>query len=140
MLFRSALIFGKLGEKIGAKKGIYIALIVYTLITINGYFLDTALDFWILAGMVGLVQGGAQALSRSLYGSMVPKNKSAEFFGFFGISSKFAAIVGPTVFAYMGQLTGSSRYGIISVAAFFILGMIVLTTVDVEKGRKEAQN
>ena len=135
-----ALIFGKIGEKIGAKKGIYIALIVYTLITINGYFLDSALDFWILAGMVGLVQGGAQALSRSLYGSMVPRNKTAEFFGFYGISSKFAAIVGPTVFAYMGQLTGSSRYGIISVAGFFILGMIVLTTVDVEKGRKEAKN
>ena len=134
-----ALLFGKVGEKIGAKKGIYIALVIYTIITINGYFLDTALDFWILAGMVGLVQGGAQALSRSLYGSMVPKNKSAEFYGFYGISSKFAAIVGPTVFAYMGQITGSSRYGIISVAAFFILGMLVLAQVDVEKGRKEAK-
>ena len=134
-----ALLFGKLGEKIGAKKGIYIALVIYTIITINGFFLDSALDFWILAGMVGLVQGGAQALSRSLYGSMVPKNKTAEFFGFYGISSKFAAIVGPTVFAYMGQITGSSRYGIISVASFFILGMIVLSTVNIEKGRKEAQ-
>ncbi len=135
-----ALLFGKLGQKIGAKKGIYIALIIYTIITINGFFLDSALDFWILAGMVGLVQGGAQALSRSLYGSMVPKNKTAEFFGFYGISSKFAAIVGPTVFAYMGQLTGSSRYGIISVASFFILGMIVLSSVNVDKGRQEAQS
>ena len=134
-----ALIFGKLGEKIGAKKGIYIALVIYFFITVRGYYLNSALDFWILAGMVGLVQGGAQALSRSLYGSMVPDNKTAEFFGFYGISSKFAAITGPAVFAYIGQLTGSSRYGIISVAAFFILGMIVLSTVDVEKGRKEAE-
>lgn len=133
-----SLIFGKLGQKIGAKKGTIIALFVYLLITIKGYYLSSALDFWILAGMVGLVQGGAQALSRSLYGSMVPKGKSAEFYGFFGISSKFAAITGPFVFAIVGQITGSSRLGIISVAAFFIIGMFVLSKVDVEKGVREA--
>ena len=133
-----ALIFGKLGEKIGAKKGIYITLVIYLFIIIRGYYLSSALDFWILAGMVGLVQGGASSLSRSLFGSMVPQNKSAEFYGFFGISSKFAAITGPAVFAYMGQITGSSRYGILAIAGFFILGMIVLSTVDVDKGRREA--
>lgn len=134
-----ALIFAKIAGKITAKKGIYLALIIYTGITFYGYFLDSALDFWILAGIVGMVQGGAQALSRSLYGAMVPESKSAEFFGFFGVSSKFAAIVGPTVFAYTGQLTGSSRYGIIAVASFFILGMIFLSRVDVEKGKREAK-
>ena len=135
-----ALIFAKIAGKITAKKGIYLALIIYTGITFYGYFLDSALDFWILAGIVGMVQGGAQALSRSLYGAMVPEAKSAEFFGFFGVSSKFAAIVGPTVFAYTGQLTGSSRYGIIAVASFFILGMIFLSRVDVEKGKQEAKS
>jgi UMF1 family MFS transporter len=101
--------------------------------------LDSALDFWILAAAVGMVQGGAQALSRSLYGAMVPENKSAEFFGFFGVSSKFAAVVGPTVFAYTGQITGSSRNGIAVIALFFILGMFLLSRVDVEKGRQEAK-
>jgi UMF1 family MFS transporter len=135
-----ALIFAKIAGKITAKKGIYLALIIYTGITFYGYFLDSALDFWILAGIVGMVQGGAQALSRSLYGAMVPESKSAEFFGFFGVSSKFAAIVGPTIFAYTGQLTGSSRYGILAVASFFILGMLFLSRVDVEKGKLEAKS
>ncbi|TDO95256.1 UMF1 family MFS transporter [Halanaerobium saccharolyticum] len=135
-----ALIFAKIAGKITAKKGIYIALIIYTGITFFGYFLDSALDFWILAGIVGMVQGGAQALSRSLYGAMVPESKSAEFFGFFGVSSKFAAIIGPTVFAYTGQLTGSSRYGILAVASFFILGIFFLSRVDVEKGKLEAKS
>lgn len=135
-----SLIFGKVGEKIGAKRGIFITLSIYLIITIRGYFLDSAFDFWLLAGMVGLVQGGAQALSRSLFGSMVPGDKTAEFYGFFGLSSKFAAITGPFIFALVGQLTGSSRLGIISVASFFIIGMLILSTVDVEKGRKEAIN
>jgi UMF1 family MFS transporter len=132
------LIFGKIAEKIGAKKGIYFALSIYLIITILGYNLDSALDFWILAGLVGTVQGGAQALSRSLYGTLIPNGKSAEFYGFYGISSKFAAITGPFVFALVGQLTGSSRYGILAVAAFFIFGMIMLYTVDVNKGVEES--
>ncbi|MDZ7671498.1 MAG: MFS transporter [Halanaerobiales bacterium] len=132
------LIFGKVAEKIGAKKGIYFALSIYLIITILGYNLDSALDFWILAGLVGTVQGGAQALSRSLYGTLIPNEKSAEFYGFYGISSKFAAITGPFVFALVGQLTGSSRYGILAVAAFFIFGMIMLYTVDVNKGVEES--
>ena len=130
------IIFGKLGEKIGAKKGIIIALMVYLLITIKGYFLTTAFDFWLLAGLVGTVQGGAQALSRSLFGTMIPTEKSAEFFGFYGISSKFSAITGPFIFALVGQLTGSSRLGIISVAAFFIIGIALLLKVDVKKGQE----
>ena len=133
-----SLAFGKIGERIGAKKGIIISLFVYLVIIIRGYYLSSALDFWILAGMVGLVQGGSQALSRSLYGSMVPRDKSAEFYGFFGISSKFAAITGPFVFALVSQLAGSSRIGIIAIAVFFLIGIYVLSRVDVEKGIKEA--
>ena len=134
-----ALLFGKIAGWISAKRGIYITLTIYTLITFYGYFLDSALDFWILAGIVGMVQGGAQALSRSLYGAVVPEDKSAEFFGFFGVSSKFAAVIGPTVFAYTAQITGSSRNGIAVVALFFIVGMLLLSRVDVEKGRIEAK-
>lgn len=135
-----ALLFAKIADKITAKKGIYLALLIYLGITIYGYFIDSAFDFWILAAAVGTVQGGAQALSRSLYGAMVPEAKSAEFFGFFGVSSKFAAIIGPAVFAYTAQLTGSSRNGIIAIAAFFILGIILLSRVNVEKGKLEAKN
>jgi UMF1 family MFS transporter len=133
-----ALLFGKLAEKIGAKKSIYITLVIYLFITVRGYFLATAVDFWILAGLVGLVQGGAQALSRSLYAGMVPVNKTSEFYGFFGISSKFAAITGPFLFAFVGQITGSSRFGIISVALFFLVGLILLSRVDIEKGKLES--
>ncbi len=134
-----ALFFGKMGQHFGAQKGIFAALMVYVFITGYGFFISTARDFWILAALVGVVQGGAQALSRSLYGSMIPRDKSAEFFGFFGVSSKFAAILGPTVFAAVSQLTGSGRNGILAVALFFILGMIMLSAVDVEKGRREAR-
>lgn len=135
-----ALIFAKIAAKITAKNGIHITLLIYTAITIYSFFLDSAFDFWLLAAVVGMVQGGAQALSRSLYGAMVPEEKSAEFFGFFGVSSKFAAIIGPTIFAYTGQLTGSSRYGIIAVSSFFILGIFFLSRVDVEKGKLEAKS
>lgn len=134
-----SLLFGKIAKKIGAKKSIYIAIGVYIFIVSWGYFLDSALDFWILAFLVGTVQGGSQALSRSLYGSMVPRGKSAEFFGFLGISSKFAAIFGPFTFALIGQLTGSSRFGIISLIAFFVIGILILSTVDEAEGRRVAQ-
>lgn len=134
-----SIIFGKLGEKIGAKRGVLLALGIYLIIVMRGYFLATATDFWILAAMVGLVQGGAQALSRSLYGSMVPKEKTTEFFGFLGVSSKFSAFMGPFLFALVGQLTGSSRLAIVSVAMFFVIGITLLLRVDVKKGMRQAQ-
>ncbi len=137
--FPFSFFFGYIAKKISAKKAIYITLSIYTLIVCYAFFLKSATDFWILAFLVGTVQGGAQALSRSLYASMVPREKSAEFFSFLGISSKFAAIFGPLVFALVGQITGSSRYGIVSLLVFFVLGFIILSRVDVEKGRALAQ-
>lgn len=134
-----SILFGKIGEKYGPKTGIYIALFVYIIITIRGYFLSSALDFWILAGLVGTVQGGIQALSRSLYGAMVPKNKTSEFFGFYGVSSKFSAITGPFVFAIIGQITGSSKLGILAIALFFIIGMVLLSSVDIKKGKNQSK-
>lgn len=137
--FPFSFLFAYIAKKIGTKKSIYITLSVYLLIVIRAYFISSALDFWILAALVGTVQGGSQALSRSLYGSMVPQNKTAEFYGFLGISSKFAAIFGPFIFGLVGQLTGSSRYGIFSLIIFFIVGLIVLSRVNEEEGRRVAQ-
>jgi UMF1 family MFS transporter len=134
-----SLLFGRLAKILGTKRSIFVALAVYTLISIAGYFMTTAWQFWLLAGMVGLVQGGSQALSRSLFGAMVPKAKSAEFFGFYDVSSKFAGIVGPAVFALVGQLAGSSRLSIVSLIIFFVTGGLLLTQVDEEEGIRVAR-
>jgi MFS transporter, UMF1 family len=135
-----AFLFGWLAKKIKPKKALYIALWVYVFIVILGYFMTTALHFYILAICVGLVQGGAQAISRSIFGSMVPKNKRAEFFGFYGISAKFSAIVGPALLAYVGYITDSNRIGILLLVVFFLLGIFILSKVDIEKGKEEALN
>lgn len=131
--------FGWLASKITAKRALSITLLTYMVITILGYFMTSAIHFYVLAIAVGLVQGGAQSLSRSIFGRMIPENKHAEFFGFYGISSKFAAMFGPFLFAFIGQITGNSRFGIISLIFFFIAGLIILRFVDVEKGIEEAQ-
>ncbi|MBO8170575.1 MAG: MFS transporter [Bacillaceae bacterium] len=137
--FPFAFLFGTLAGRIGAKNGLYLALSVYILITILGYFMTSALHFYLLAIAVGMVQGGSQALSRSIYGIMIPVNRTSEFYGFYGISSKFSAILGPLLFGVIAQWTDSSRSAILSLILFFILGMIMLTRVDIQKGRREAQ-
>lgn len=131
--------FGWLAKKLGTKKSIYLSLGVYTLITISAYFMNTAIHFWILGFAVALVQGGSQALSRSLYGRMVPKVQSAAFFSFFSVSGKFAGIFGPLIFALVSQMMGNSRLGIISLIIFFISGALLLTRVDEEEGIRVAQ-
>lgn len=133
-------LFGWIAKKITAKKALLITLYIYIGIVVLGYFMTTALHFYMLAVCVGFVQGGAQSLSRSIFGRMVPKNKHGEFFGFYGISSKFAAIFGPFLFALVGQLTGSSRLGIVSLIIFFVIGIILLRFVDIEKGMNEAKS
>ncbi len=134
-----AFAFGWLGKRIGAKRAILLALGVYTLIAIGGYFMRVGWHFWALAVLVATVQGGAQALSRSLYGVMTPKAKSAEFFGFYNVSSKFAGIVGPALFAFIGSMAGSSRLSILALVLFFIAGGLLLTRVDVAKGIQVAR-
>ena len=134
------LLFGRIAGKIGAKKSIMIGLTVYTFISVMAFFITTALHFWILALLVGTVQGGTQALSRSYFCSMVPREKSAEFFGFYGMSSKFAGIFGPLIFALVGTLTGSSRYSILSIVAFFILGMVLLSFVNEKQSAGQCEN
>ena len=128
------ILFGKLAQKITAKRAIYLGLIVYTLIAIGGYFMTSALHFWLLAIGVGMVQGGTQALSRSLFSQMTPKSKSAEFFGFFDISQKFSGIVGPAIFGLIAYLAGSSRPSIFALIVFFIGGMFLLEKVRLPEG------
>lgn len=125
-----SLFFGYLAGKIGARPSILLGLTVYTGIALGGYFIQTALHFWILAILVGLVQGGTQALSRSLFGSLIPRDRSAEFFSFYDVSSKFAGILGPLVFGLVGQITGSSRLSILSLVFFFVGGAGVLLRVN----------
>jgi len=134
-----AFLFGALAGKIGPKRSILLALCVFTLVCIVAYNLETTAEFYTIAIMVGAVQGGAQALSRSLFASMIPKHKAAEFFGFFSVFEKFAGLFGPFVFGWMILLTGSTRGAILSVIAFFIVGGAILSFVDVEEGRRQAR-
>jgi UMF1 family MFS transporter len=134
-----AYLFGRIAKPLGAKRSIYIALAWYALICVGGFFMNRIWQFYALAVAVALVQGGSQALSRSLYGAMTPRAKTAEFFGFFNIMGKFSAILGPVLFAAMGHLFGQSRYSIISLIVFFIVGMVLLTRVDVEQGIRVAE-
>lgn len=131
--------FGALADRLGTKGGLYVALGVYTAISGLGFFMTEAWHFWVLAGAVGTVQGGAQALSRSLYASLIPRSRSSEFFAFYGVSGKFAGIVGPALFGAISQLTGGSRLSILSLILFFGAGWLLVSRVDLEEGRRAAQ-
>jgi UMF1 family MFS transporter len=115
------------------------SLAVYTGISVLGYFMSSTWHFFVLAFLVGTVQGGSQALSRSLFARMIPKHKSSEFFGFFAVFEKFAGIFGPALFAVSVTISGSSRAAVLSVILFFVLGALVLTRVNVSKGEAEAR-
>jgi len=130
--------FGSLAGRIGPKHAIYLSLAVYTCISILGFFMTTTWQFFALAFLVGTVQGGSQALSRSLFARMIPKHKSSEYFGFFSVFEKFAGIFGPALFAASVTLFGSSRAAILSVILFFVVGAAVLTRVDVARGEAQA--
>jgi MFS transporter, UMF1 family len=130
--------FGAIADRVGAKTALFGALMVYTGISVLGYFMTTEWEFFALAFLVGLVQGGSQALSRSLFARMIPKHKSSEYFGFFSVFEKFAGVAGPAVFAMSVSLFGSSRVAVLSVILFFIAGALVLTRVNVAEGEAQA--
>jgi UMF1 family MFS transporter len=134
-----AFLFGALSKRITAKRAILLALAVYVGISVVGYRMKTASDFYLLATLVGMVQGGSQALSRSLFSTIIPAHKSAEFFAFFGVFDKFAGIFGPALFAATIVTTGSSRNAVLSVIGFFVVGGILLSLVNVEEGRRAAR-
>jgi MFS transporter, UMF1 family len=132
--------FGAVAARIGAKTAIFFALAVYVSISVLGYFMSAAWHFFVLAFLVGLVQGGSQALSRSLFARMTPPAKSSEYFSFFAVFEKFAGIFGPLVFGASVMLFQSSRAAILSVIVFFVTGAIVLAFVDVEAGEAAARS
>jgi MFS transporter, UMF1 family len=135
-----AFLFGMFADRIGAKAAVFVGLGVYAVITVLGYFMHSAAEFFALAILVGMVQGGTQALSRSLFASMIPRHKSSEFFAFFSVFERYAGILGPAIFAWVVEHSGTSRNAILSVLAFFILGAALLTLVDVESGRRAGRD
>jgi UMF1 family MFS transporter len=134
-----ALLFGALGAKIGAKRALLLGLAVYVVISVYAYFVTSATGFVVLGLLVATVQGGVQALSRSLFASFVPPQRSSEFFGFFSVFEKFAGILGPLVFAAVVSATHSSRAAILGIVVFFIVGGALLMRVNVEEGRRAAR-
>lgn len=139
--FFGALGFGTLANRFGTKQAIQGSLIVWCLVAIGAFALpkEAALPFYGLAVVVGFILGGVQALSRSLYGSMIPEEASAEFYGFYSVFSKFSAIWGPLIFAVISASTGSGRPAILSIIAFFIIGIILLARVDVDEARRSKE-
>ncbi|MBC8062138.1 MAG: MFS transporter [Clostridiaceae bacterium] len=127
--FPSAIIFGKLAEKYTGKKMLLIGVFIYSLICIYAFFIKTTLDFWILAMLVGSLQGGMQAISRSYYAKLIPKDNFNEFFGFYNIFGKFAAIIGPFLVGIVTQITGKTNYGVLSIIVLFVIGGFVLLKV-----------
>lgn len=131
----ATLLTARLAARFGAKPTVIGSLAVFAGITIYAATMRSAVEFWILGFAVALVLGGSQALSRSLYAGLVPVARSAEFFSFFAISSKFASILGPLLFALLIDLTGSNRLAIFSLVGFFVIGLWLLSGVDIERGR-----
>jgi MFS transporter, UMF1 family len=130
----ATLAFGRLGGRIGAKRGIQVALAGYVVIALLGVFMKVAWHFWLLAGLVGVVQGGAQALSRSLYARLLPAGREAEFFSFFDVSGRMAGVIGPALFAVLTTVFGSGRAGVGAVLVFFVAGLWLLSGVAVCTG------
>ncbi|MDF1513744.1 MAG: MFS transporter [Anaerolineae bacterium] len=133
-------LFAKRAEKMDTRGGIILALVIYAVVAVWGFFLNSVIEFWFLALMVAVVQGGSQALSRSLYATLTPATKSGEFFGLFGVMEKFSSILGPLVFAAAAQIFGSSRPAILSLILFFFIGIVLLLRVDIEHGTRVARD
>lgn len=137
--FPAAWAFGRLGERLGPRSGIFIAIGVYLFITLWGYAMRQGWEFFVLAGLIGLVQGGIQALSRSFYARLIPPRKAGEFYGFYNMFGKFAAVIGPVLVGGISWLTGNPRLSILSLLIMFIGGAWLLSRVDEAEGRRLAR-
>ena len=134
--FPSAIAYGRLAGRFGTKRMLLIAVFAYFCITLfAAFFLRSAAEFWVLAVCVGLFQGGIQALSRSEFGKLIPKENANEYYGFFDIFGKYATIMGTLLVSVFTQLTGSSSYGVLSVAVLFIIGFVLLWKMPEEAAR-----
>jgi UMF1 family MFS transporter len=127
--FPAAIVFGRLGERIGTRTGIYLGLTVYVLATLGAVFIHTEFEFAMLALVIGLVQGGVQSLSRSFFARLIPAHQTSEYFGFYNMLGKFAAILGPVLSGVVALASGSQRLGILSILILFISGTALLTRV-----------
>jgi UMF1 family MFS transporter len=136
--FPSALFFGWLGDRIGPRPGIFIGLVVYAGITIWAYLITEAWEFYGIAASIGIVQGGVQSLSRSLYARLIPQESAAEFFGFYNFLGKFAAVIGPVLMGWVALATGSTRISILSILILFLAGGLILTRVKLPGPVKNA--
>lgn len=137
--FPAALGYSAFGKRIGVRQALMVAIAAYIIIAILGFFMTKVLHFYLLAICIGLFQGGIQALSRSYYTRLIPKERSAEFFGFFNMLGKFAAIIGPALMGIVTLITGSTRMGILSLILLFVGGFLLLRLVNEEKGQAEAE-
>lgn len=137
--FPAAILFGKLGEKLGTKTSILLGIGVYIGVTVWGRFMDSTREFYVLAVAIGLVQGGVQSLSRAFYSRIIPANRAAEFFGFYNMLGKFAAVIGPILMGLVGVLTGNPRHSILAIVVLFLGGGVILYFVDEKEGARIAQ-
>jgi len=131
--FPAAIGFGWIAGKFGTKRGLYLALTVYIAVTCYAYLLENVTQFYLMAAAIGLVQGGVQALSRSYYARLIPAGKSGEFFGFYNMLGKFAAVLGPIAVGVTKLVTGDARLSILILVLFFVGGMLLLSRVPVPK-------
>ncbi|TJY39759.1 MFS transporter [Cohnella pontilimi] len=136
--FPATVAFGALASRVGGKRMLYGSLMMYLIIVVLGFFMKNALHFYILAALVGLVQGGSQATARAIYSRLIPPDRTAEFNGFLTFTSRLISFMGPLMFALVKVFTDSSRYAILAVAFFFVVAMAVLTFVNTAKGEREA--
>jgi UMF1 family MFS transporter len=130
----ASMAYGRLAQRFGARRMLFVGIAGYLGIVLYAYRMQTAAEFWVLAGVVGLLQGGVQAVSRSFFARMIPEGLSAEYFGFFSISTRFASVFGPLIFALIADITGSARGSILALAIFFVAGGSLLGMV--REGRK----
>ena len=137
--FPSAILYNILGKRIGVRRAILIAIGAYAVIAVIGFFMTDVSQFYILACCIGLFQGGIQALSRSYYTRLIPKENTSEFYGFFNMLGKFAAIIGPFLVGIVTLITGEQRYGIVSLVILFVLGFVLLRRVDEKKASEEIE-
>jgi UMF1 family MFS transporter len=129
--FPAAIAFGFLGSRFGPRMGILLGLSLYMVVTVRASLMTSQSEFFLLAFAIGLAQGGIQALSRSLYARMIPGDRTAEFFGFYNMLGKFAAVIGPVMIGWVGALTNSPRAGILSLLVLFVAGALILLKVQV---------
>lgn len=137
--FPCALLYGRLAKTFSTRAMIIVGICTYIIACIAGYFISEMWHIFVLGAMVGSAQGGIQALSRSYYGKLIPKERSNEFFGFYNIFGKFAAIIGPFIMAFTTDLTGVARYSILSIIPLFILGLIIFLMLPREVARTESK-